>query len=138
MAKIAARYSRLPVAAAARQLAFADLQSRLRDSISQLSGCDGLVLECNHDTELLANGDYPYSLKLRSGGKFGHLDNGMAAALLAKIDTSQLKHLVAAHLSQHNNRPELARAALCDALGCAPEWIGIADQQTGFDWREFI
>jgi len=105
---------------------------------ASLSGCDGLVLECNHDADLLANGDYPYSLKLRIGGKFGHLDNGMAAALLAKIDTSRLKHLVAAHLSQHNNRPELARAALCHALVCAPEWIGIADQQTGFDWREFI
>src|SRR5208282_4459292 len=104
---------------------------------SSLSGCDALVLECNHDLDMLANGDYPYPLKQRIAGRFGHLDNGAAAGLLTKIDTSRLKHLIAAHLSQHNNRPELARAALAEAIGCAGDWIGIADQQLGFDWREF-
>ena len=104
---------------------------------ASLSGCDALVLECNHDMDMLANGDYPYPLKQRIAGRFGHLDNAAAAGLLTKIDTSRLKHLVAAHLSQHNNRPELARAALAEALGCAGDWIGIADQQLGFDWREF-
>ncbi len=104
---------------------------------ASLSGCDALVLECNHDLDMLANGDYPYPLKQRIAGRFGHLDNGAAAGLLTKIDTSRLKHLIAAHLSQHNNRPELARAALAEALGCAGDWIGIADQQLGFDWREF-
>jgi phosphoribosyl 1,2-cyclic phosphodiesterase len=105
---------------------------------ASLSGCDALVLECNHDLDMLANGDYPYPLKQRIAGRFGHLDNGAAADLLAKIDTSRLKHLIAAHLSQHNNRPELARAALAGSLGCTADWIGIADQQRGFDWREFI
>ena len=105
---------------------------------SSLSGCDALVLECNHDIDMLANGDYPYPLKQRIAGKFGHLDNAAAAGLLAKIDTSRLKHLIAAHLSQHNNRPELARAALAASLGCSADWIGIADQQHGFGWREFI
>ena len=105
---------------------------------SSLSGCDALVLECNHDLDMLANGDYPYPLKQRIGGKFGHLDNGAAAGLLARIDTSRLKHLIAAHLSQHNNRPELARAALAASLGCAADWIGIADQRLGFGWREFV
>jgi phosphoribosyl 1,2-cyclic phosphodiesterase len=105
---------------------------------SSLSGCDALVLECNHDLDMLANGDYPYPLKQRIGGKFGHLDNGAAAGLLARIDTSRLKHLIAAHLSQHNNRPELARAALAASLGCAADWIGIADQRMGFGWREFV
>ena len=42
---------------------------------SSLSGCDALVLECNHDLDMLANGDYPYPLKQRIAGKFGHLDN---------------------------------------------------------------
>jgi phosphoribosyl 1,2-cyclic phosphodiesterase len=105
---------------------------------SSLSGCDALVLECNHDLDMLANGDYPYPLKQRIGGKFGHLDNGAAAGLLARIDTSRLKHLIAAHLSLHNNRPELARAALAASLGCAADWIGIADQRLGFGWREFV
>ena len=104
---------------------------------ASLSGCDALVLECNHDLDMLANGDYPHSLKQRIAGRFGHLDNGAAADLLSRIDTSRLRHLVAAHLSQHNNRPELARAALAAALHCEQEWIGVADQRQGFGWREF-
>lgn len=100
-----------------------------------LSGCDALVLECNHDAGMLASGPYPASLKQRVGGRFGHLDNRAAADLLRSIDTQRLTHLVAAHLSQKNNLPELARAALADALNCAEDWIGIADQAFGFDWR---
>lgn len=100
-----------------------------------LSGCDALVLECNHDAGMLASGPYPASLKQRVGGRFGHLDNRAAADLLRSIDTQRLTHLVAAHLSQKNNLPELARAALADALNCAEDWIGIADQALGFDWR---
>jgi len=103
-----------------------------------LSGCDALVLECNHDLDMLANGDYPDPLKRRIASKFGHLDNGTAAGLLARIDASRLQHLFAAHLSRENNRPELARAALAGVLHCEPDWIGVADQQQGFDWREFI
>lgn len=105
---------------------------------SSLSGCDALVLECNHDLDMLTHGDYPYPLKQRIAGRFGHLDNGAAAGLLANLDTSRLKHLIAAHLSQHNNRPDLARAALATSIGCAADWIGIADQHLGFSWREFI
>jgi len=103
---------------------------------ASLSGCDALVLECNHDRELLETGDYPYPLKQRIAGRLGHLHNEAAAEILARIDTTRLAHVVAAHLSQQNNTPELARAALAGALGCAPEWIGIAEQATGFDWRE--
>lgn len=100
-----------------------------------LSGCDALVLECNHDAAMLANGPYPASLKQRVGGRFGHLDNQAAAGLLRSIDTKQLRHVVAAHLSQKNNLPALAREALAGALDCAEDWIGIADQTWGFDWR---
>ena len=104
---------------------------------ASLSGCDALVLECNHDLDLLVNGDYPHSVKQRIASRLGHLDNGAAAELLSRIDSSRLRHLIAAHLSQHNNRPELARAALAAALHCEPEWIGVADQSLGFGWREF-
>ena len=100
-----------------------------------LSGCNALVLECNHDTDMLANGPYPTSLKQRVGGRFGHLDNSAAADLLRNIDTQQLTHLIAAHLSHKNNLPALARAALAQALNCAEDWIGIADQAMGFEWR---
>jgi len=101
-----------------------------------LSGCDGLVLECNHDRDLLANGPYPPSLKQRVAGRYGHLDNEAAADLLRGMDTSKAKHIIAAHLSQKNNRPELARSALANALNCAEDWIGIADQSNGFAWRQ--
>lgn len=101
-----------------------------------LNGCDALVLECNHDEAMLREGPYPPRLKERVGGRFGHLSNAAAAALLARLDTGRLRHLVAAHLSETNNLPQLARHALAQALGCAEDWIGVADQEAGLDWRE--
>lgn len=105
---------------------------------AMLSGCDALVLECNHDLDMLMNGNYPQALKDRVGGRYGHLDNQSAAALLAAIDASRLQHLIAAHLSQHNNTPELACQTLAQVMGCAPGWIGVADQDEGFGWREIV
>ena len=105
---------------------------------SMLSGCDALMLECNHDLELLMNGDYPPALKARVAGRYGHLDNDSAGELLAALDCGRLQHLIAAHLSQQNNTPELACAALARALCCAPEWIGVADQDLGFAWRQVV
>lgn len=101
-----------------------------------LAGCDGLALECNHDVARLEAGNYPAALKRRILGRYGHLDNAAAAALLQKVAGGSLKHVVAAHLSESNNSPELARAALAGALGCEHDWIGVADQETGLDWRE--
>jgi phosphoribosyl 1,2-cyclic phosphodiesterase len=101
-----------------------------------LSGCDALVLECNHDRGMLEAGDYPAQLKRRIASRFGHLDNDQAGALLAALDRSRLKHVVAAHLSQQNNRPQLARQALAAAMGCAEDWIRVATQDEGFGWLE--
>jgi len=112
-----------------------DSGSSTRYVQASLSGCDALVLECNHDAEMLAYSDYPYSLKQRIAGRYGHLCNEGAAALLGSLDNTRLKHIVAAHLSQQNNTPERARAALAGALNCSADWIGVADQATGFDWR---
>lgn len=103
-----------------------------------LSGCHALVLECNHDSEMLMNGDYPFSLKQRVGGRFGHLNNQEAAGILAKLDVSNLQHLVAAHLSRKNNTPALAVRALCSVLDCDESWVGVATQQEGFGWREIV
>lgn len=100
------------------------------------SGCGGLLLECNHDREMLEDGPYPVSLKTRVGGPLGHLSNEQAADLLRSIDKQWLQHLVAAHLSEKNNTPALARAALAEAMDCDADWIGIADQGMGFEWRE--
>lgn len=103
---------------------------------AMLGGCDALVLETNHDLDLLWGGDYPKWLKERIAGPFGHLDNAAAARLLAALERSRLKHVIAAHLSQQNNTAELARAALARVLGCSEDWVGIATQEQGFDWRE--
>jgi phosphoribosyl 1,2-cyclic phosphodiesterase len=102
---------------------------------AMLTGCDALMLECNHDAGMLAGGPYPPWLKSRIGGAFGHLANESAARLLAALDTRSLQHVIAAHLSQENNTPELARKALAGALNCAPDWIGVAGQDDGFAWR---
>lgn len=101
-----------------------------------LNGCHGLMLECNHDIDMLMNGIYPMSLKQRVSGRLGHLDNATAASILSKLDNSHLKHIVAAHLSEKNNQPELAIDALSGVLNCEKNWIGIASQETGFNWRE--
>ena len=101
-----------------------------------LAKCDALVLECNHDLDLLWAGGYPKWLKQRIAGPFGHLNNADSERLLAAIDRSRLRHVIAAHLSQQNNRPALARTALARAMGCEESWIGLATQEEGFGWRE--
>lgn len=104
--------------------------------VTMLEGCDALAIECNHDVDLLRQSGYPQSLKTRILGHYGHLDNYSAADLLSRVTHSGLQHVVAAHLSEENNTPQLARSALAGALGCAEGWIGVADQQAGLDWRE--
>jgi phosphoribosyl 1,2-cyclic phosphodiesterase len=101
-----------------------------------LNGCDALVLECNHDNDMLWNGDYHYSLKRRVGGRLGHLNNQEAAGILGRLDVGRLQHLIAAHLSRKNNTAELAVQALSLALSCEADWIGVATQEEGFAWRE--
>lgn len=101
-----------------------------------LSQCHALVLECNHDAQMLADSNYPSSLKQRIGGRFGHLENTAAAKLLASLDCSRLQHLIAAHLSRTNNTPLLAQTALSNSLNCDRNWVGIASQNEGFGWRQ--
>ena len=103
---------------------------------SQLSGCDALFLECNHDAEMLAEGPYPPSLKARVASRQGHLSNAQSAVLLSKLDVSNLQHLVAAHLSEQNNAAVLARQALAEAIDCDEDWVGVADQEDGLAWLE--
>ncbi len=103
-----------------------------------LSACDALLIECNHDSAMLAGGSYSPALKQRVGGTLGHLSNAQAAQLLTRLDRSRLQHLIAMHLSEKNNAPALARLALCTALDCEPDWIGIADQQNGLAWRALL
>ncbi|NIR59457.1 MAG: MBL fold metallo-hydrolase [Gammaproteobacteria bacterium] len=101
-----------------------------------LEGCQGLLLECNHDPELLAASRYPPGVRMRIAGDSGHLSNAQAADCLARLDTGGLQQVAAAHLSVETNTPGCARQALAGALGCAPRWIDVADQTTGLGWRE--
>ena len=121
---------------AARLGVLTDIGISTRHVEQTLAGLSALVLECNYDRDMLWSGGYPRWLKERIGGPFGHLDNRDAARLLAALDRSRLKHIIGAHLSQQNNTPALVQAALAAALNCSPEWIGLATQDEGFDWRE--
>jgi phosphoribosyl 1,2-cyclic phosphodiesterase len=100
-----------------------------------LSQLDALILECNHDTDMLANSSYPASLKRRISGPYGHLANDVAAQLLGQLDQSRLQTLVAAHLSSSNNLPALARHALASVVRRPDHEIGVALQGEGFDWQ---
>lgn len=102
--------------------------------LASLGDCQALLLECNHDPALLAASAYPASLKARIGGRLGHLSNALAAQILAASVHPGLRHIVAAHLSERNNSPLLARAALAAACGASPEAIVVADPQHGSAW----
>jgi len=101
-----------------------------------LSGCDGLVVECNHDLGMLMRGPYPMKVKQRVAGDLGHLNNGQSAALIGAIDTDRLQHLVAVHISETNNTRQLALQALGMALGAGQYEIAAACQDGGLDWRQ--
>src|SRR5207249_8707388 len=115
-----------------------DIGISTRHVEQMLSGLDALVLECNYDRDMLWNGGYPRWLKERIAGPFGHLDNEESGRLLAALDCSRLKHVIGAHLSQQNNRPQLARGVLARTLNCEESWIGLATQEEGFGWRDLI
>jgi phosphoribosyl 1,2-cyclic phosphodiesterase len=103
----------------------------------RFAACDALVLECNHDEQMLEQGPYPYPLKRRVGGSLGHLSNAQAAGLLAGVEQGALQHLVAAHLSEQNNAPRKAREALAAVLG-HERGLQVADQSAGFGWLEIL
>jgi phosphoribosyl 1,2-cyclic phosphodiesterase len=100
-----------------------------------LQQVDALILEFNHDPDLLESSEYTFSLKKRISGKLGHLDNQTAAEILGKIQFKQLKHLVAAHLSEINNTAALVKKAITEKIGCEHDWIKIATQVDGTPWQ---
>jgi phosphoribosyl 1,2-cyclic phosphodiesterase len=82
-----------------------------------LKGCDGLVVESNHDLEMLRSGPYPWSVKQRVMSRVGHLSNEALAEFFANDYDGGAAFLVLAHLSEQNNHPEVARGAAEQALG---------------------
>lgn len=110
-----------------------DLGHATAHLLANLAHCDALLLECNHDIELLAQSTYPPFLKRRVGGMYGHLSNAAAGEIARSVAHGGLRQLVAAHLSQQNNRPELAHQAMTEALGSSAELV-IADAGSGTPW----
>ena len=113
-----------------------DLGHATQHVLQHLAGCHALLVECNHDPQLLAGSVYPPFLKRRVGGNHGHLSNAQGAAIVEALRHPALRHVVAAHLSEQNNRPELARAALAAVLGRSQDDIGVAFQREGTLWLE--
>lgn len=106
-------------------------------------GLDALVLESNHDKEMLYRGPYPWHIKQRILSRLGHISNCTAGSLVEQIVCSRelkLKTIVGAHISEKNNTPELVRDALSAAVvkvmsdeSCRPEVL-VAGAQMPTRW----
>lgn len=95
------------------------------DEIRDNVACaDYLVIEANHDEQMLKNGPYPQYLKERVAGENGHLSNKVCAETIAQYASDKLKHVWLCHLSEENNHPELLRKTIEDFLGQNGEKIG--------------
>lgn len=93
------------------------------DTIIRVLGqCDSVLIEANHDINMLQVGAYPYSLKMRILGNKGHLSNTSCADLIKEILHKDLKHLVLGHLSRENNFPQLAYRTVLDELEKTETW----------------
>lgn len=114
-----------------------DLGSYDSTHINAYRHCDALLLECNHDPEMLAWGPYPPSLKRRVGGLRGHLSNHQAADFLDQIAQDSLQHLVISHISEQNNCPIKVKDSLSQVL-VNMECAVFATQDDGFEWLEIV
>lgn len=111
-----------------------DLGHATAHVMAHLMACHALLLECNHDPDMLATSSYPAFLKRRVGGPYGHLSNTAAVEIARAVMHPGLKHVVAAHLSVQNNRPALVQALLAQALSCGTEDIVVARPDDGCGW----
>jgi phosphoribosyl 1,2-cyclic phosphodiesterase len=97
-----------------------------------LRRCDVLMLESNHDTEMLRDGPYPWSIKQRVMSRVGHLSNEAAAEFLERNYDGQARYVILAHLSENNNLPALARVsaerALADRMSLLANRLMLAEQ----------
>ena len=104
--------------------------------LERLEGLHAMLLEFNHDSELLANSAYPPFLKHRVGGNYGHLSNAAAGAIAEAVHHGGLRHVVAAHLSEQNNRPDIVRRVMAEALGAAESEMLTATAADGSPWLD--
>ncbi len=98
-------------------LAYATDLGTVIDTVeAAMLGAEAVVIECNHDEEMLATGPYPYYLKKRIASRYGHLSNPDCAALCARLAARGTKRFLLAHLSETNNLPDLALGEVRAAL----------------------
>ena len=103
--------------------------------LAAYTGCHAMLVEANHDLDMLWNGPYPPSLKSRVASDWGHLNNKQTAELLDMVQSSQLQQLVVGHISQKNNSVAAVKTAL--ETNCKLAELGniiYACQDEGFDW----
>jgi len=93
-----------------------------------LKGCSALILEANHDPDMLINGPYPWPLKQRIQGRSGHLSNDTSRTLLEELVHDKLEHVILAHLSETNNTPRKALLAFEPLLSRAGARLHVATQ----------
>ena len=119
----------------ARVVIASDLGHVQRECLEFLRGATTLLLEFNHDEDMLRDGPYVWALKQRISGGFGHLSNRQSGNAVRAAAGERLKRVVATHLSRTNNTPALALSALASALELAesPAAYGAADQFDGFE-----
>ncbi len=90
-----------------------------------LAGCNGLIIECNHDPEMLKNGPYPLPLQQRVRSRHGHLANEDAARLIRELYHRDMQHVVLAHISEKNNDPALAYDTVASFLSFGKEGVPV-------------
>jgi len=105
--------------------------------ISLFQACNAVLLEANHDLDMLARGPYPASLQRRVGGDYGHLNNQQAASFLGYLDANKIQQLVIAHLSEKNNQEQLARQCLVNAMPSMENKMTILRQDKISPWFEW-
>ena len=93
-----------------------------------LTGCESVVLECNHDVQMLMDGPYPYDLKLRISSNKGHLSNSDCALFASDLCFVGTKNILLAHLSEENNEPTLAFDEVWSAIADDSVNLKVASQ----------
>jgi len=103
---------------------------------ARLKRCDAVLLECNHEPEMLRTGPYPPRLQARVGGGYGHLSNAQAAALARHLDPERIRWLMAAHISEKNNSQGHVLRALGEAIPRLEDRILTARQDEPMAWLD--
>jgi phosphoribosyl 1,2-cyclic phosphodiesterase len=114
-----------------------DLGSLTPYVIDAYQNCHGLLLEANHDLQLLQQGPYPPALKRRVAGDYGHLNNQQAGELLSCLIWPGMQHILASHISDKNNQLELVQKEFARVLGIDWQQVDAAIQGESTGWREF-